>query len=90
MQVNLNEFYDLPKAQIIRIQFLNDPHPIYGWMATKRSSMTLPNTIYGHLNQVLNIKQLKEGTGYARIKLISVNCEDFEEFKVMNTADIVL
>jgi hypothetical protein len=88
MQINLNDYYDLPKAQIIRIKFLNDPHAIYGWMATKRSSLTLSNTIYGHLNQVLNIKQLKEGTGYARIKLISVNSEDFEEFEVVNTAEV--
>ena len=88
MQINLNDYYDLPKAQIIRIKFVNDPNAIYGWMAAKRSSLTLPNTVYGHLNQVLNIKQLKDGTGYARIKLISVNCEDFEEFEVINTADV--
>jgi hypothetical protein len=59
-------------------------------MATKRSSMALPNTAFGNMNQVLNVRQLKDGTGCARIKLISVNCKDFEDFKVMNTADIIL
>lgn len=90
MQVNLNEFYDLPKAQIIRVKFLNNPDPIYGWMAVKRSTVSTHGSVFGHMNQVLNIKQLKEGTGYARIKLIAVNSQEFEEFEIVNTADIVL
>ena len=90
MQINLNDFYDLPRAQIIRIKLKNNPNPIYGWMAIKRPNLTSTFTLFGHMNQVLNIKQLKEGTGCARIKLIQISSDDFEEFGIVNTAEVAV